>query len=78
MEHAGAGALQAAFERLKARLLAEGLFDASRKKPLPEQVSHLGVVTSPTGAAIHDGLGVRTTAVVAATPTLRLGQQVVN
>jgi exodeoxyribonuclease VII large subunit len=58
MEHAGAGALQAAFERLKARLLAEGLFDASRKKPLPEQVSHLGVVTSPTGAAIHDILTV--------------------
>lgn len=58
MEHAGAGALQAAFERLKAKLLAEGLFDPERKKPLPEQVAHLGVVTSPTGAAIHDILTV--------------------
>jgi exodeoxyribonuclease VII large subunit len=58
MEHAGAGALQAAFERLKAKLLAEGLFDASRKKPLPEFVSHIGVVTSPSGAAIHDILTV--------------------
>lgn len=58
MEHAGAGALQAAFERLKARLLAEGLFEPARKKPLPEHVSHIGVVTSPTGAAIHDILTV--------------------
>ena len=54
MEQAGAGALQAAFERLKAKLLAEGLFAPERKKPLPESVSHLGVITSPTGAAIHD------------------------
>ncbi|TDG14995.1 exodeoxyribonuclease VII large subunit [Seongchinamella unica] len=58
MEQAGAGALQAAFERLKAKLLAEGLFDPARKKPLPESVSHLGVITSPTGAAIHDILTV--------------------
>jgi exodeoxyribonuclease VII large subunit len=58
LEHAGAGALQAAFEKLKARLLAEGLFNPERKKPLPETVSHLGVVTSPTGAAIHDILTV--------------------
>ena len=58
MEQAGAGALQAAFEKLKAKLLAEGLFDPQRKKPLPESVSHLGVVTSPTGAAIHDILTV--------------------
>jgi exodeoxyribonuclease VII large subunit len=58
MEHAGAGALQAAFEQLKAKLLAEGLFDTERKKPLPDSVSHLGVVTSPTGAAIHDILTV--------------------
>jgi len=58
LEQAGAGALQAAFEKLKARLLAEGLFDADRKKPLPPGVSHLGVVTSPTGAAIHDILTV--------------------
>lgn len=58
MEHAGAGALQAAFEKLKARLLAEGLFEPERKKPLPDNVSHLGVITSPTGAAIHDILTV--------------------
>jgi len=58
LEHAGAGALQAAFEKLKAKLLAEGLFDADRKQPLPESVSSLGVITSPTGAAIHDILTV--------------------
>ncbi|MEE4146182.1 MAG: exodeoxyribonuclease VII large subunit [Halieaceae bacterium] len=58
LEQAGAGALQAAFEQLKARLLAEGLFDTARKKPLPPSISHLGVVTSPTGAAIHDILTV--------------------
>jgi exodeoxyribonuclease VII large subunit len=58
LEPAGAGALQAAFEQLKARLLAEGLFDPARKKPLPTAVSHLGVITSPTGAAIHDILTV--------------------
>ncbi|WP_415355383.1 exodeoxyribonuclease VII large subunit [Halioglobus sp. Uisw_031] len=54
LEHAGAGALQAAFEQLKAKLLAEGLFESVRKQPLPTSVSHLGVITSPTGAAIHD------------------------
>ncbi len=54
LEHAGAGALQAAFEKLKARLLAEGLFNPELKKPLPQSVSELGVITSPTGAAIHD------------------------
>ncbi len=58
MEPAGAGALQAAFEALKAKLLAEGLFDTARKRPLPASVSRLGVVTSPTGAAIHDILTV--------------------
>lgn len=58
LEHAGAGALQLAFEKLKAKLLAEGLFDPARKKPLPESVSRLGVITSPTGAAIHDILTV--------------------
>ena len=58
LEHAGAGALQAAFEKLKARLLAEGLFNPERKKPLPDNVSQLGVITSPTGAAIHDILTV--------------------
>lgn len=58
MEPAGAGALQVAFEKLKARLLAEGLFDEDRKQPLPDDVSQLGVITSPTGAAIHDILSV--------------------
>ena len=50
--------MQAAFERLKAKLQAEGLFDSDRKQPLPTSVSRLGVVTSPTGAAIHDILTV--------------------
>ena len=58
LEHAGAGALQAAFEQLKAKLLAEGLFNPEHKKPLPQSVSQLGVITSPTGAAIHDILTV--------------------
>ena len=58
MEPAGAGALQAAFERLKTKLAGEGLFDASRKQSIPESIHHLGVITSPTGAAIHDILTV--------------------
>lgn len=58
LELAGAGALQAAFDKLKARLLAEGLFDPARKQALPTSISHLGVITSPTGAAIHDILTV--------------------
>lgn len=58
IEPAGAGALQQAFEALKARLQQEGLFDVARKKPLPTLPRHIGVVTSPTGAAIHDILTV--------------------
>ncbi|MEQ9394607.1 exodeoxyribonuclease VII large subunit [Haliea sp.] len=58
LEHAGAGALQAAFERLRDKLQAEGLFEAARKRPLPAQVKRLGVITSATGAAIHDVLTV--------------------
>ncbi len=58
MELAGEGALQAAFDKLKQKLAAEGLFDEQRKKPLPAAVSALGVVTSPSGAAIHDILTV--------------------
>ena len=54
LEPAGAGALQAAFLACKAKLQAEGLFDEALKKPLPDTVQHLGVITSPTGAAIHD------------------------
>ncbi len=58
MEEAGAGALQRAFEALKAKLAAEGLFDPARKRPLPSLPRHIGVITSPTGAAIRDVLSV--------------------
>lgn len=58
MQEAGAGALQRAFEQLKARLSEEGLFDESRKKPLPAHCRHVGVITSATGAAIRDILSV--------------------
>ena len=54
IEPRGIGSLQIAFERLKARLAAEGLFDEARKKPLPLLPRTIGIVTSPTGAAIHD------------------------
>lgn len=54
MEPRGAGALQLAFEQLKARLLAEGLFDASRKRALPAFPRCIGIVTSPGGAVIRD------------------------
>ena len=54
MEAAGIGALLAQLERLKARLQAEGLFDAARKRPLPAMPSVVGVITSPTGAVIRD------------------------
>jgi exodeoxyribonuclease VII large subunit len=58
MEEAGLGALQRAYEQLKAKLLAEGLFDAECKQPVPTRPSRIGVITSPTGAAIHDILSV--------------------
>lgn len=54
----GVGALQLAFEKLKQKLAAEGLFDEAHKKPLPLLPRRIGVVTSPTGAAIHDILNV--------------------
>lgn len=54
----GAGALHAKFEALKHKLEAEGLFDSDRKKPLPKFPTRLGLVTSPTGAAIRDFLNV--------------------
>jgi exodeoxyribonuclease VII large subunit len=54
MELAGEGALMALFEKLKAQLGAEGLFDQGRKKPLPFMPRTIGVVTSPTGAVIRD------------------------
>ncbi len=50
----GIGELQLAFEQLKEKLLKEGLFDPAHKKPLPEFPEHIGIVTSPTGAAIRD------------------------
>ena len=54
LEPAGLGALQLAFEQLKQKLAAEGLFDPARKKPLPMLPRVIGVVTSPTGAVIRD------------------------
>ena len=54
MEPAGVGALLAQLERLKARLAAEGLFDAARKRPFPASPAVIGVITSPTGAVIRD------------------------
>ena len=58
MEEAGTGALQRAYEQLKAKLEQEGLFSPEHKKPLPPLPKHIGVITSPTGAAIHDILNV--------------------
>ncbi len=54
MQPDGLGALNLAFEQLKAKLEAEGLFAPERKKPLPAFPERIGVVTSPTGAAVHD------------------------
>ncbi|MFN7389936.1 exodeoxyribonuclease VII large subunit [Brevundimonas sp.] len=54
MEAAGAGALLAQLERLKARLAGEGLFETSRKRPIPLYPRTIGVITSPTGAVIRD------------------------
>ncbi len=56
MEPKGLGALQKAFEQLKAKLEAEGLFDQRRKRPLPFLPNRIGLVTSPTGAVVHDFL----------------------
>ena len=58
MEPKGAGALQLAFEQLKARLQAEGLFEASRKKPIPPLPQRIGIITSPQGAALRDILNI--------------------
>ena len=58
IEPQGVGALQLAFEKLKRRLQAEGLFASERKRPLPRWPQRLGLVTSPTGAAIRDVLHV--------------------
>jgi exodeoxyribonuclease VII large subunit len=58
MEPKGAGALQLAFEQLKARLQAEGLFDAARKKAIPPLPQRIGIITSPQGAALRDILNI--------------------
>ena len=58
MEPVGAGSLQLAFEQLKERLRAEGLFDTERKRPLPAFPRTVGIVTSPTGAVIRDFLNI--------------------
>jgi exodeoxyribonuclease VII large subunit len=58
LEPRGVGALQLAFEQLKQRLQAEGLFDPARKRPLPRFPRKIGLVTSPSGAALRDMLRV--------------------
>ena len=58
LQDAGAGALQRAFEELRAKLAAEGLFDIARKRPLPALPRRIGVITSASGAAVRDVLSV--------------------
>lgn len=58
MQPAGAGLLAAQFELLKQKLQAEGLFAPARKKPLPDNIAHIAVITSATGAAVRDILTV--------------------
>ena len=58
VEPQGIGALQLAFEQLKEKLLKEGLFDAKRKRPIPLLPRKIGIITSPTGAAIRDMLNI--------------------
>lgn len=54
----GIGALYIAYEQIKEKLQKEGLFDANRKKPIPKLPATVGIITSPTGAAIHDMINV--------------------
>src|SRR5262249_22215493 len=58
LEPKGEGALQIAFEQLKAKLEAEGLFDSARKKPIPMLPAVIGIVTSPQAAALRDILNI--------------------
>lgn len=58
LEEAGEGALRREFERLKAQLAAEGLFEAARKRPLPRLPRRIAIITSPSGAAIRDILSI--------------------
>ncbi|WP_239461605.1 exodeoxyribonuclease VII large subunit [Occallatibacter savannae] len=58
VEPVGAGSLQLAFEQLREKLKAEGLFDSARKRPLPAFPRSVGIVTSPTGAVIRDFLNI--------------------
>ncbi len=58
MEPVGFGALQVAFEQLKEKLKAEGLFEETRKRPIPQFPTRIGIITSPTGAAIRDMLNI--------------------
>lgn len=58
LEPVGEGALTVAFEQIKAKLLKEGLFDQALKRPLPPFPQRVGIVTSPTGAAVHDIISV--------------------
>src|SRR5258708_13406130 len=58
MEDAGLGALKRQFEELSAKLSLEGLFAAERKRPLPSLPRRIGIITSPTGAAVRDILHV--------------------
>ncbi|MBQ3063571.1 MAG: exodeoxyribonuclease VII large subunit [Clostridia bacterium] len=60
MQPDGLGALHLAFEQLKAKLAAEGLFDSARKRQLPLYPTRIGVITSPTGAAVHDIISILT------------------
>ena len=58
LEPKGAGALRVAFEQLKAKLQAEGLFETSRKKPIPPMPRRIGIITSPQAAALRDILNI--------------------
>ena len=70
LEPAGDGALQQAFEQLNQKLAAEGLFDSERKRPIPPYPARIGVISSPSGAAVRDVLQVLGRRFPAATVTL--------